>query len=77
MPTGGRISVLKEQEVREIHVDRRSYRAIAIAYGVSAQTVSNIKRGIVWKHLKLGVTTRGRTYKTFPRINKDGTNESC
>lgn len=76
MTTGGRISVLKEAEVRLIHEDRRSYRDIAITYGVSAMTVSNIKSGRAWKHLGLKPTTRGRTRQSFPRTTKDGNNGS-
>lgn len=74
--TGGRISVLKEHEVRLIHEDRRSYRDIAITYGISAMTVSNIKSGRAWKHLGLRPTTRGRTRQSYPRTKGDGHNGS-
>ena len=65
------LTVLKEHEVRLIHEDRRSYRDIAITYGISAMTVSNIKGNRSWKHLGLKPTTRGRNYKPFPRTVKD------
>jgi hypothetical protein len=66
-----RPTVLTEAEVRLIHEDRRSYRDIGIAFGVSAMTVSNIKGNRTWKHLGLKKTTRGRNYKPFPESNKD------
>ncbi len=65
--TGGALRVLTEAQVRLIHEDRRSMRDIGIAYGVSAQTVSNIKGNRTWKHLKLRKTPRGKTRKYYPR----------
>lgn len=67
--TGGNIKVLTEEQVRVIHQDRRTYKDIAIEYGVSAMTVSNIKTGKAWKHLKLQPTARGRVYKRMPRTD--------
>ena len=71
-----RPTVLTEQEVRLIHEDRRSYRDIGIAFGVSAMTVSNIKGNRTWKHLGLKPTTRGRNYKPIPRTEEDEHNAS-
>ncbi len=49
----GRLSILTESQVRAIHEDRRSALKIAQDYGVSQQTISNIKLGYTWRHLGL------------------------
>lgn len=45
---------LTEDQVREIHEMRGTYREIGKKYGVSASAVSLIKAGTTWKHLGLG-----------------------
>jgi hypothetical protein len=42
-------SKLTEFMVRSIRADKRRQRAIASAFGICQQTVSDIKRGIIWK----------------------------
>jgi len=64
-------TVITDLEAIAIHEDRRSYRDIGVAYGVSAMTVSNIKAGKTWKHLGLKPTTRGRNHKSIPRTRED------
>lgn len=52
------MSHLTEQQVLEIHADRRPYLEIAKAFEISLMTVSNIKLGKTWKHLGLPPTKR-------------------
>ena len=42
---------LSEDQVLKIKEDRRSVRSIARQYGISPSQVSNIRRGLQWKHL--------------------------
>jgi hypothetical protein len=71
MDARSHLTVLKEEQVRAIHEDRRPYYRIAMDYGVSAMTVSHIKSNRTWRHLGLKPTTRGRNYKPFPRTKED------
>jgi transposase InsO family protein len=64
---GGKIKVLTEEQARAIHEDRRTYKAIAIEFGISSMTVSNIKTGRTWKSLGLQPTQRGKRVKAYPR----------
>lgn len=45
-------SVLTEEDVRMIKMDiASSHRQLARKYGVSQQTISKIRNGILWKHI--------------------------
>lgn len=62
------LSPLNEEQVRAIHADRRGYTRIAVEYGVSRQTVSNIKTGNTWKHLKLPrLSNKPTKYDTYKK----------
>jgi hypothetical protein len=43
---------LTEQDVRDIRVDERSHAEVARQYGVSAPTISYLRKGKTWKHVK-------------------------
>jgi hypothetical protein len=43
---------LTERKVRAVRADSRSQRMIAIDYGIAQMTVSDIKRGVTWKHVR-------------------------
>lgn len=43
---------LTEEQVRAIRSDPRSTRAIGADYGIASRTVSGIKRGEKWSHVK-------------------------
>lgn len=45
-------SVLTEPEVAAILRDVRTHRTIAEAYGVAKSTVSKIKAGVNWRHMR-------------------------
>ncbi|NBJ13365.1 HNH endonuclease signature motif containing protein [Microvirga arsenatis] len=49
---GGGRSVLTEDDVRAIRADTRTHKAIATAYGVASSTISMIKTGRNWAHIK-------------------------
>jgi hypothetical protein len=65
--SGSRLRVLTEEQARAIHSDRRTYKEIAIEYGVTTMTVSNIKTGRTWKSLGLQPTQRGKQRKSFAK----------
>lgn len=44
-------AVLTEADIPPIRTDPRSHREIAVAYGVSENTIGSIKRGCTWRHV--------------------------
>jgi len=45
------MSLLSEEDVLKIRVDKRFQKSIAIEYGIDRTTVSDIQRKKTWKHL--------------------------
>lgn len=44
---------LDDERVRAIYADPRRYKYIAAFYGITTRTVSSIKTGETWRHLRL------------------------